>query len=1185
MTRDPAGILGGVDPYTYVGNNPVEQIDPSGLYNVGQWLKGVGGIWSGLDAIGGSLAYIASETTITVGAAIVVDAEAITIGAFVALELPVAVAAVGVIGLGVGAWGLYQGISDYYQGVTGPGQSWGSAEDYFNAALSFPFAKLPGKLFGEHSAADVFTGALSDILKLKDNLAKNLGDKFEHVVDVVGRTLHKIAGALGCPHFTTYDGLQFDFQGAGEFIAARSTQPGDNFQVQLRIEPEGSAESSVSIITQIGVAVGNDRVTFAADRSQVVWVDGVAANISQDNPVITLPGGTVTELSSNDYIVALKTGEIVTINPFGDGMGFTIALPENAAPGSVQGFLGPDEGQADTFTLPDGTLLQQPLTQDQLYQTFANAWRITQSGSLMDYGPGQTTATFTDDMYPREILTLADLPPDLVAAAAAIVAAAGITDPALAASAIFDYITMGDPNIIAEDAAIGALETSGASAATITAPSAPAPSLGIAAVVPQTLETAGAVTAVTFDINLTSAVATNTVVDYAAVTPAAPPNGESFLTAADFGGTLPSGVATITAGQSEAVVTIDVPATAIGSAPDKWLMVDVAAPAGTATYNTSAQSEIINDTPVAGAAAEPVLMLLPTTASVASSNGAVLASAGGTYTLDLGNVAQNTALPQFQFSLGNMAGVLADEVLSAITSISGTGFTFSGSAPTAAIAGGGAYQNLYLTADTATLGAQSETLVFSATDFNSTGYTAALPDLTLTVKDNIVAATASLTLGIDAPTSAAVTQSVPGAVGAISLSEPGASLGETFTAVLTDIFGTLSAQGAGVAGAGTNTLTVTGSLAAVNATLATITVDEPAIVADTITLTAHDNLGNVAATAELSVETACYVRGTRITIPGGYAAIEDLRVGDLVVTMSGQHRPVIWIGHRNLNPSKHPKPHAVEPVVIRKGAFGKAMPRRDLWVSPGHAVLVDGILIQAEKLLNGCTVERPPCRRVEYWHIELANHDIVFAEGMPAETYLDTGNRTAFVNGGAFLELHPDFRPRHWRETCIPLATEGANIESARAALQEQVAARGFATTPDPDIHLVADGVRIDPVFFAPDRLAFGLRHPAARIALHSRSFVPAEFDGTCDDMRRLGICVADITVDGQVWDLKNERHFAKGWHAREDDGHGSTWRWTSGTTSLGSRRRLIQLRLANGGMYHIGPTDELSREKARRKA
>ena len=285
------------------------------------------------------------------------------------------------------------------------------------------------------------------------------------------------AGGLGCPHFTTFDGIGFWYQGAGEYIAAQSTVPGDTFQVQMRIEPEFGINSSVSIITQIAVQVGNDRVTFDPNRaadtgtngyanpvsspgnSAVVWVDGQAISLSQSNPVYRLTDGTITLVSQYEYVVSLNTGESVTVDPFGDGMGLSIALPLNAAHGSVQGFFGSYMGQADSFALPNGTSLGPDLSQDELYQTFANAWRVTDADSILDYAPGQTTETFTSPGYPNQVLTLADFPADLVAEAAAVVAAAGITDPTLAADAEFDYITMGDPSFVTEDAEVASLNS------------------------------------------------------------------------------------------------------------------------------------------------------------------------------------------------------------------------------------------------------------------------------------------------------------------------------------------------------------------------------------------------------------------------------------------------------------------------------------------------------------------------------------------------------------------------------------------------------------------------------------------------------------------------------------------------------------------------------------------------------
>jgi hypothetical protein len=179
----------------------------------------------------------------------------------------------------------------------------------------------------------------------------------------------------------------------------------------------------------------------------------------------------------------------------------------------------------------------------------------------------------------------------------------------------------------------------------------------------------------------------------------------------------------------------------------------------------------------------------------------------------------------------------------------------------------------------------------------------------------------------------------------------------------------------------------------------------------------------------------CYCRGTLIRTVSGDTPIEALRVGDCVVAASGEVRPVRWIGSRRLDCTRHPNPLAVWPIHIQAGAFGQGLPARDLWVSPFHSILVDGLLIRAETLVNDATIRQVPSARVEYWHVELDCHDILLAEGLPGASYLDAGNRTALVNDGAFVEAHPDFKPKHLGETCVPLVRAGQAVQSAEAAL------------------------------------------------------------------------------------------------------------------------------------------------------
>ena len=122
------------------------------------------------------------------------------------------------------------------------------------------------------------------------------------------------------------------------------------------------------------------------------------------------------------------------------------------------------------------------------------------------------------------------------------------------------------------------------------------------------------------------------------------------------------------------------------------------------------------------------------------------------------------------------------------------------------------------------------------------------------------------------------------------------------------------------------------------------------------------------------------------------------------------------------------------------------MPRRDLWLSPNHAVFVDGALIPIVCLVNGRSIVQEPIDRIRYFHVELQRHDVLLAEGLPCESYLDTGNRTDFENAPGATQLHPDFVAWRWEaEACAPLVVSGPILDAVRAHLAVRV-----ATPPSP---------------------------------------------------------------------------------------------------------------------------------------
>lgn len=151
----------------------------------------------------------------------------------------------------------------------------------------------------------------------------------------------------------------------------------------------------------------------------------------------------------------------------------------------------------------------------------------------------------------------------------------------------------------------------------------------------------------------------------------------------------------------------------------------------------------------------------------------------------------------------------------------------------------------------------------------------------------------------------------------------------------------------------------------------------------------------------------CFLEGTRIATPTGERAVESLAVGDLVTTADGTARPVRWIGRQTIVALFADPLHAY-PIRIAEGALGDALPVRDLFVSPDHALLVDGLLVQAAALVNGASIARvpAPAPRFTYFHVDLGTHDLVLAEGAPAESFLDTVTRRRFDNHAEFEALY-----------------------------------------------------------------------------------------------------------------------------------------------------------------------------------
>jgi choice-of-anchor A domain-containing protein len=390
-----------------------------------------------------------------------------------------------------------------------------------------------------------------------------------------------------------------------------------------------------------------------------------------------------------------------------------------------------------------------------------------------------------------------------------------------------------------------------------------------------------------------------------------------------------------------------------------------------------------------------------------------------------------------------------------------------------------------------------------------------------------------------------------------------------------------------------------------------------AIVAPTATVSDSSDIdGFVAAhsidvTAEIHQWTydgiiPCFARGTRIATPAGEMAVETLKAGDCVHTRDGDGlaaRPVKWIGWRRIDLAAHPRPELAAPIRIQRGAFPDNMPHRDLLVSPDHAIFVDGVLICARQLVNGTTISQVTgLADVTYFHVELDEHSVLLAEGLAAESYLDTGNRGIFVNSDEPTVLHPDMTdeagyPTRENASCAPFVFDDAGVRPVWERLAARAAALGqpvpaVETVTDPGVRVIADGRTIRPIrLAAADGFRFVLPKGATEVRLLSNATSPTVVTPWQEDRRSLGLYVERIVLHSGVHVSEipvDHPSLTEGWWAVEGAGR-SLRRWTDGAAVLPLPDTglpvILEIRAATNGVSYLAagePTRAIAAETQR---
>jgi hypothetical protein len=361
----------------------------------------------------------------------------------------------------------------------------------------------------------------------------------------------------------------------------------------------------------------------------------------------------------------------------------------------------------------------------------------------------------------------------------------------------------------------------------------------------------------------------------------------------------------------------------------------------------------------------------------------------------------------------------------------------------------------------------------------------------------------------------------------------------------TDANGVLSGANLTHVGAGIYTL-APGSTTAVTAELdALVFTPNGALLTTDFVLSAFDGATTADSTAIAVTDTpVCFCAGTRIATPCGEVPVEQIAAGDLVMTASGVARAIVWVGTGRVLATRGRRGPAT-PVIVRKGALADNVPNRDLRVTKGHSLYLDGALIPVEFLVNHRSIlwdDR--AQEVELYHLELASHDVLLANGAPAESYRDDGNRWLFRNANSGWGLAP-------QEACAPVLTGGPAVDDIwRFLLERAGPSDRMPTTDDPDVHLVADGQRIDGRRGSDGTYRFRLPGPVGEARLASRAGVPCEL-GLARDARPLGVAVARIML-WQGARLRvieaSDASLCDGFHLFEET---NGFRWTDGDARL----------------------------------
>jgi hypothetical protein len=185
----------------------------------------------------------------------------------------------------------------------------------------------------------------------------------------------------------------------------------------------------------------------------------------------------------------------------------------------------------------------------------------------------------------------------------------------------------------------------------------------------------------------------------------------------------------------------------------------------------------------------------------------------------------------------------------------------------------------------------------------------------------------------------------------------------------------------------------------------------------------------------------CYLEGTLIRTLQGDRRVEALRIGDLILTITGEALPLKWIGRRFYRDWLAVGNPDVQPILFKAGSLADHVPARDLHVSPEHAMFLDGALVPARHLANGLSIVKVEgLDKIDYFHLEFERHAVILAEGAPAESFVDDDSRMLFHNADEYRRLYPNEPYRGDAEFYAPRIERGPVLDALQRMLAKRAA-------------------------------------------------------------------------------------------------------------------------------------------------